>query len=104
MVMYGDKLVQFTLALVHLPSLSGQDRVVAECVVADLFAAQTTPHVFVISREGILCYRGAVDDVTFRHRSPTRFFLDEAVESLLVGRLPAQMESPAYGCAIVREI
>jgi len=74
-----------------------------EDVVADLYGAQTTPHVFVIDRDGILRYRGAVDDVTFRVRKPTRFFLDEAVEALLVGRLPALVETPAYGCTIVRE-
>ncbi len=76
----------------------------ANCETADLFEAQTTPHVFVIDREGILRYRGAVDDVTFRQRKPTRFFLDEAVEALLAGQLPALTESPAYGCAIVREV
>lgn len=76
----------------------------AGCSVANLFDAQTTPHVFVIDREGILRYRGAVDDVTFRQRKPARFFLDEAVEALLEGRLPTLTESPAYGCAIVREI
>ena len=76
----------------------------ADCSVADLFNAQTTPHVFVIDREGILRYRGPVDNVTFSQRNPTRFFLDEAVESLLDGHLPAAAESPAYGCAIVREV
>ena len=76
----------------------------ADCSVADLFNAQTTPHVFVIDRKGILRYRGPVDNVTFRQRNPTRFFLDEAVESLLDGHLPAAAESPAYGCAIVREV
>ena len=76
----------------------------AQCFVADLFNAQTTPHVFVIDREGVLRYRGSVDDVTFRQRTPTRFFLDEAVESLLEGSLPALTESPAYGCTIVREV
>jgi thiol-disulfide isomerase/thioredoxin len=73
-------------------------------VVADLYEAVTTPHVFVVDRDGILRYRGAVDDVTFRQRKPRRFFLEEAVESLLDGRLPARTEVPAYGCAIVREI
>ncbi|MBK9211248.1 MAG: redoxin domain-containing protein [Anaerolineales bacterium] len=76
----------------------------ALCVVADLYEAQTTPHVYVIDRDGILRYRGAIDDVTFRQRTPSRFFLDEAVESLLEGHLPALTESPAYGCAIVREV
>ena len=76
----------------------------AGCFVADLFEAQTTPHVYVIDRDGVLRYRGAVDDVTFRQRTPTRFFLDEPVESLLERRFPALTESPAYGCTIIREI
>lgn len=76
----------------------------APCSVSDLYAAQTTPHVYVIDRDGILRYRGAVDDMTFRKRIPSRFFLNEAVESLLEGHLPPLAESPAYGCAIVREV
>ena len=73
-------------------------------VVADLYEAVTTPHVFVVDRDGILRYRGAVDDVTFRRRAASRFFLKEAVDALLEGRLPALAETPAYGCTIVREI
>lgn len=76
----------------------------ALCIVADLYAAQTTPHVYVIDRAGILRYRGAIDDITFRKRTPSRFFLDEAIESLLEGHLPLLTESPAYGCTIVREV
>lgn len=72
--------------------------------VASLYEAAATPHVFVIDREGILRYRGAVDNVTFRQRAATRFFLQEAVEALLQGRRPEPGETPAYGCAIVREI
>ncbi len=84
----------------HLPTVL----IDAQCFVADIYEAQTTPHAYVIDREGILRYRGAIDDVTFRQRTPTRFFLDEAVESLLEGRLPTVTESPGYGCTIVREI
>jgi peroxiredoxin len=76
----------------------------AEHVVADLYEAVTTPHVFVVDRDGILRYRGAVDDVTFRQRKATRIFLKEAVDALREGHLPALTETPAYGCAIVREI
>lgn len=76
----------------------------ANCQVADMFGAQTTPHVFVIDREGVLRYRGSVDDVTFRKKIPSRFFLDEAVEVLLEGHLPTLTETPAYGCTIMREI
>jgi peroxiredoxin len=84
----------------HLPRVL----VDVQCFAADLYEAQTTPHVYVIDREGILRYRGSVDDVTFRNRVPSLFFLDEAVESLLEGHLPALAESPAYGCTIVREV
>ena len=76
----------------------------AEQVVADLYEAVATPHVFVIDKDGILRYRGAVDDVKFRRPKATRFFLEEAVEALLEGHLPTLTETPAYGCAIVREI
>lgn len=72
--------------------------------VADLYEAVATPHAFVVDREGVLRYRGAVDDVTFRQRKATRFFLEEAVEALLENRLPEIQEMPAYGCTIVREI
>ena len=76
----------------------------AEHIVADLYEAVTTPHVFLLDREGTLRYRGAVDDVTFRRRQATRFYLQEAVEALFDGRLPEPAETPAYGCTIVREI
>ena len=76
----------------------------AEHRVADLYKAFTTPQAFVLDREGILRYRGAVDDITFRRRAATRFFLHEAVEALLHGRLPELSETPAYGCTIVREV
>lgn len=70
--------------------------------IADLYRAVTTPHLFVIDPQGILRYQGAFDDVTFRQRKPTRFYLKEAVEAVLAGRLPEQAESYPYGCTIVR--
>jgi peroxiredoxin len=76
----------------------------ADQVVADQYEAVATPHVFVVDRESILRYRGAVDDMKFRQPKPTRVYLKEAVETLLDGRTPALEETLAYGCAIVREI
>lgn len=73
-------------------------------VVADLYGALTTPHIFLADREGILRYRGAADNITFRQKEAARFFLQEAVEALQHGRLPSLSETPAYGCIIVREI
>jgi len=76
----------------------------ADHAVADLFEAFITPQIFLADRDGILRYRGAVDDLGFRRGTPSRLYLDEAVESLLAGRLPTPAETDAYGCAIVREI
>jgi peroxiredoxin len=68
----------------------------------DAFGAQTTPHLFVLDADGILRYRGALDDITFRHREAGRRYLWEAVEALRQGRLPDPAETPAYGCTVVR--
>jgi peroxiredoxin len=71
-------------------------------VVADMYVALTTPHLFVIDEMGALRYQGALDDVTFRRRTPTQNYLYHAVEAVLAGARPKQAETPAYGCAIVR--
>ncbi|GAB4503105.1 MAG: thioredoxin family protein [Anaerolineales bacterium] len=70
--------------------------------VTERYEALTTPHVFVLDQEGLLRYRGAVDDVSFRQREPTRFYLREVVEALLAGSQPEIEETPPFGCAIVR--
>jgi peroxiredoxin len=74
----------------------------AEHAVADQYSAETTPHFYVIDPQGILRYRGALDDVTFRKREPEVFYLKEAMEALLAGKVPSVETSPGYGCTIVR--
>jgi peroxiredoxin len=69
--------------------------------VREAYGAQTTPHLFVVDADGILRYRGAFDDVTFRQRTPTKVYLREAVIAVLEGCLPDPAETAAYGCAIV---
>jgi hypothetical protein len=71
-------------------------------VVADQYGALTTPHFFVVDREGNLRYQGALNDVTFRQREPTRNYLRPAVEALLLGVEPDPSETTPYGCTIVR--
>jgi peroxiredoxin len=74
----------------------------ADGSVANRYGAQTTPHAFLVDRRGILRYRGAVDDVTFRQRVATKFYLKDAVEALLASRLPEVTDVQPFGCIIVR--
>ena len=117
-----DSLVQWGEAVVLLPIASNRNepsqmveeaaktrRILtvlldAEHIVADLYEAVSTPHAFVVDREGLLRYRGAVDDARFRQPKPTRFYPEEVIEALLNGHKPNLEETMAYGCAIVREI
>lgn len=70
--------------------------------VADMYAAVTTPHLFVIDGDSILRYQGAFDDVNFRQRAPTQFYLRQAVEAVLAGQSPNPAQTLPYGCTIVR--
>ena len=71
-------------------------------LVADLYGAQTTPHIYVVDQEGVLRYQGGYDDTTFRQRTATRNYMREVVDSLLSGHQPPVEQTAPYGCTIVR--
>jgi peroxiredoxin len=110
---WGEQVALLTLAananepINHLKEVANQRGLPlvlhdAEHRVADLYGALTTPHLFVIDKEGILRYQGAFDDVTFRQRTPTCFYLQGAVDAVLRGGIPDPDQTPSYGCIIVR--
>lgn len=69
---------------------------------ADSLAAEVTPHVVVLDRQGIIRYAGAPDDVTLRQREPRRSYLADAVAAVLRGEDPSPAETAAFGCALTR--
>lgn len=71
--------------------------------VADLYGAEITPQLFLIDAGGFLRYQGAFDDVTFRQREPTRTYISEALQALLIGDPLPVVETSPYGCSIVRD-
>ena len=112
---WGDKVHYFPIAsnanetkelLVKEASLRGLKTLLIDedHIVADLYGAMATPHLFVIDAQGILRYQGAFDDVTFRQRTPTQNYLKMTVDSILQGNLPNPTQTLAYGCAIVRAL
>jgi peroxiredoxin len=74
----------------------------ADHSVADRYEAQTTPHVFIVDEFGLLRYRGAFDDVSFRKREPTQPYVKNAVDALLTGKMPKPPDTKPFGCTIVR--
>jgi peroxiredoxin len=70
--------------------------------VADLYGAVTTPHIFIIGEDGILRYKGALNDASWRDPEPDHSYLLAGVKAALEGRSPAPAETPGRGCTVVR--
>lgn len=71
-------------------------------VVADAFGAEITPHFFLIDRQGVLRYQGALDDKDFRVEEASQQYLKDAIQAVRRGEDPKPAETPGYGCALVR--
>lgn len=67
-------------------------------VVSDLFQARTTPHCYVLDKEGVIRYAGALDDDPrdAKGEAATNYPL-EAVKALKAGKEPAVAETKPYG-------
>ena len=69
------------------------------------YAAAHTPHLYVIDKEGVLVYRGAIDNSPDAEgESPTGGklvnYVDAALADLAAGRPVATPETEAYGCSV----
>jgi thiol-disulfide isomerase/thioredoxin len=73
-------------------------------VVADRFAAQTTPHVFILDDKGKLRYAGGVDDDPDgkKEAKSVKNYVREALDALLAGKEPPATTSHNTGCSIKR--
>jgi peroxiredoxin len=69
----------------------------------NLYKATTTPHFFVLDRQGIARYIGALDDATSQAHDARTYYLDRAVTALLNNLAPDPEFTPAAGCQIVAE-
>jgi cytochrome oxidase Cu insertion factor (SCO1/SenC/PrrC family) len=73
--------------------------------VGKLYGAERTPHLYVIDKNGVLVYRGAVDNSPDGiGESPADGklvrYVDEAVQALASGKALAVAETKAYGCGV----
>ena len=71
--------------------------------VADQFGAITTPHVFILDKEGKLVYEGAVDDQGWSEENPvTKQYAREALDAMLAGSAVPTPETKSVGCTVKR--
>ncbi|HUU28401.1 MAG TPA: redoxin domain-containing protein [archaeon] len=61
--------------------------------VGKLYGAKTTPHMFVIDREGRLVYSGAVDDDPGGNKEKRELYLEAAIQAALQNQEPAKSET-----------
>ena len=71
----------------------------ADSSIAKAYGARVTPHVFVVDGDGVVRYRGYVDDSADPAKRETTG-LANAVGALLNGREVANAETRAFGCTI----
>jgi peroxiredoxin len=70
--------------------------------VGHLYGMKTTPHMFVIDKEGTLVYNGAIDDKPDPSHDPrkARNYVREAIGKLQAGEKVEVAESHPYGCTV----
>ena len=68
-----------------------------------LYGAETTPHVYVISKDGTLVYQGAIDDQPNASQAKTTSahnYVKAALTALKAGRPVEKASTQPYGCGV----
>lgn len=69
---------------------------------ADAFGAARTPEVFLFDGNGMLMYKGAMEDNPTSPAESTQLYLKNAIEQVLVGMVPDPSSTKSIGCGIKR--
>lgn len=71
--------------------------------VGKAYGATRTPHMFVIDKDGVLVYRGAIDSSKGGEPEPgdkVTNYVDAALADLAAGKAVATPETEAFGCSV----
>ena len=74
-----------------------------EGTVGRQYGARTTPHMYIIDKEGSLRYAGGIDSIKSANPSDiakATNYVDEGLTSLLAGQAIAKKSSSPYGCSV----
>lgn len=71
--------------------------------VGHLYAARTTPHMYVITAEGVLVYEGAIDSIRSANRADiakAENYVNSALAAIRAGQAVKTPYSQPYGCSV----
>ena len=71
--------------------------------VGQAYGAKTTPHMFVIGKDGNIAYQGAIDDKADTDQASikgAKNFVSEALDALMAGKKVTAGTTKAYGCSV----
>ncbi len=70
--------------------------------VGHLYDMKTTPDMYVINKDGILVYEGAIDNQPdpFHDPSKAQNYVSQAIDALLAGKPITVSETKPYGCSV----
>jgi peroxiredoxin len=70
--------------------------------VGKAFNAKTTPHMFIIDKEGKLAYAGAIDDdpSTNGGKDAKVNYVSKALDELIAGKAVTETSTKQYGCSV----
>lgn len=71
--------------------------------IGQMYGAKTTPHMFVIDKDGVLAYAGAIDDNSSSDPKTiegAKNYVLAALEDLAAGRPVQTAQSEPYGCGV----
>lgn len=71
--------------------------------IGKLYEAKTTPHMFVINKEGKIAYMGSIDDRPTADKEDIKTannYVRVAIDALLLGNKPNTTVTSPYGCSI----
>ncbi len=72
----------------------------ADGVVGKAYDAKTTPHLFVIDKNGVLVYNGAVDSDPRGNSEKRIHYVEDALKALAAGKEIGTHSTTPYGCSV----
>lgn len=69
----------------------------------NIYQAKTTPHMYVINKEGVLAYAGAIDSIASADKDDVKAadnYVAGAIDDLMAGKKVQKPVTESYGCSV----